>query len=335
MFHNIFVSMSTTDYYPFGSEMPGRTYSSDKYKFGFNGKEKDDEMKGSGNSLDFGARMYDSRVGRWSAIDPSIQKYPYSSPYCFVLNKPIIANDPNGEYIMFRFYSQDSKAKLCNVINNYFGIDVATIDDNKLVMNKKGIDIGNLSEEQLIVYNNLKAQTEERYIGTYINVYSKSDKGQDGLNYSNIVYKDEYEKSSLDITDIANMGKFAMRDLMHTLDEQWYGQVILEQDVVIPETYNDAHIFAMTKQFEQFGNGYVNQRSTSKFGDEFVKFTYDLIDKDFQYIGTYTESLDYNNIIGVSSVNVDEKIKSDFTINFDEGGQILEDTDPDTYFQRN
>ena len=34
------------------------------YPSGFNGKENDDEIKGVGNSLDFGARMYDSRLGR-------------------------------------------------------------------------------------------------------------------------------------------------------------------------------------------------------------------------------------------------------------------------------
>jgi hypothetical protein len=34
------------------------------YRYGFNGMEKDDEVKnGKGNSYDFGARMYDSRLG--------------------------------------------------------------------------------------------------------------------------------------------------------------------------------------------------------------------------------------------------------------------------------
>jgi len=57
--------LSVSEYYPFGMEMPGRIASSEDYRYGFNGKEKDDEVKGSGNSLDFGARMYDSRLGRW------------------------------------------------------------------------------------------------------------------------------------------------------------------------------------------------------------------------------------------------------------------------------
>jgi RHS repeat-associated protein len=40
------------------------------YRYGFNGMEKDDEVKGSGNSLDFGSRIYDARTGRWLSVDP-------------------------------------------------------------------------------------------------------------------------------------------------------------------------------------------------------------------------------------------------------------------------
>lgn len=45
--------------YPFGSLVPNRHGSSGSYRYGFNGKEKDDEIKGEGNSIDFGSRMYD------------------------------------------------------------------------------------------------------------------------------------------------------------------------------------------------------------------------------------------------------------------------------------
>lgn len=42
--------------------VPNRHGSSDNYRYGFNGKEKDDELKGEGNSYNFEARIYDSRV---------------------------------------------------------------------------------------------------------------------------------------------------------------------------------------------------------------------------------------------------------------------------------
>ena len=61
---------SSSDYYPFGMLMPGREFSSTDYRYGFNGKENDNEVKGNGNSLDFGARIYDPRLGRWMSPDP-------------------------------------------------------------------------------------------------------------------------------------------------------------------------------------------------------------------------------------------------------------------------
>ena len=33
------------DYYPFGAPMPGRTFSTSSYRFGFNGMESDDERQ--------------------------------------------------------------------------------------------------------------------------------------------------------------------------------------------------------------------------------------------------------------------------------------------------
>ena len=66
------------------------------YRFGFNGKENDNEVKGTGNSVDFGARIYDSRLGRWLSVDPLQVKYPDKSPYNFCSNNPIIFVDPDG-----------------------------------------------------------------------------------------------------------------------------------------------------------------------------------------------------------------------------------------------
>ncbi|MEI6348307.1 MAG: RHS repeat-associated core domain-containing protein [Bacteroidota bacterium] len=88
---------SASDYYPFGSPLDGRTFSSDKYRFGFNGQEKDDEVKGEGNSLDFGARIYDSRLGRWLGCDPLAVKYPNLSPYNYCANNPIKFVDYDGK----------------------------------------------------------------------------------------------------------------------------------------------------------------------------------------------------------------------------------------------
>lgn len=77
--------------------MAGRSDASNSYRFGFNGMEKDDDIKGGGNSLDFGARIYDSRLGRFLSIDPQAIKYVGLTPYSFAGNSPIMFIDNNGE----------------------------------------------------------------------------------------------------------------------------------------------------------------------------------------------------------------------------------------------
>jgi RHS repeat-associated protein len=90
--------VTVSDYYGFGMNMPGRSYNAgSEYRYGLNGKERDNEIKGEGNSLDFGDRMYDPRLGRWNKVDIKQEKYPGYSPYHFGYDNPIITIDPNGE----------------------------------------------------------------------------------------------------------------------------------------------------------------------------------------------------------------------------------------------
>jgi RHS repeat-associated protein len=77
-------------------QMPNRNGSTGDYRYGFNGMEKDDEVKGESNSLDFGARIYDPRVGRWLSRDKLEGKKPYLTPYQGFKNNPVIFIDPDG-----------------------------------------------------------------------------------------------------------------------------------------------------------------------------------------------------------------------------------------------
>jgi len=76
--------------------MPGRTVSSTTYRYGFNGKENDNEVKGAGNQIDFNNRIYDTRLGKWLSVDPLQKKFPGETPYAFVSNNPIIYKDADG-----------------------------------------------------------------------------------------------------------------------------------------------------------------------------------------------------------------------------------------------
>jgi RHS repeat-associated protein len=74
-------------------------YVRGNYRFGFNGKEMDDEVKDKdGTSYDFGARLYDPRVGRWWSVDKEISKGPELTPYNYSINSPILMKDNNGKW---------------------------------------------------------------------------------------------------------------------------------------------------------------------------------------------------------------------------------------------
>ena len=78
--------------------MPTVTYYYRKgYRYGFNGMEKDGEIKGEGNSYTTEFRQYDPRLGRWLSIDPKATAW--ESPYVGLGNNPILYNDALGDSV--------------------------------------------------------------------------------------------------------------------------------------------------------------------------------------------------------------------------------------------
>jgi RHS repeat-associated protein len=84
------------DYYPFGMLQPGRQYNAANYRYGFNGKENDNDVKGTGNEQDYGMRIYDPRVGRFLSVDPIAAQYPWNGSYNFSEDEPISSVDLDG-----------------------------------------------------------------------------------------------------------------------------------------------------------------------------------------------------------------------------------------------
>ena len=67
-----------------------------RYRYGFNGKENDNEVKGVGNQQDYGMRIYDPRLGKFLSVDPLMPEYPFLTPYQFSSNSPIANIDIDG-----------------------------------------------------------------------------------------------------------------------------------------------------------------------------------------------------------------------------------------------
>ena len=84
-------------YYPFG--LAFNSYSRENatpQNYLYNGKEKQDEL--DLGWYDYGARMYNPEVGRWSVVDPSAAKGFHYTPYCYAFNNPVRFLDPDGHW---------------------------------------------------------------------------------------------------------------------------------------------------------------------------------------------------------------------------------------------
>jgi len=111
--------VSANDYYPFGMLEPGRQYAQNmlgNYRYGFNGKEQDNEVKGVGNQIDYGMRMYDPRVGRFLSVDPQMKLFPWNSPYSYAEGDVLRSIDMDGlekvivntvSFAPFNFFGND------------------------------------------------------------------------------------------------------------------------------------------------------------------------------------------------------------------------------------
>ena len=113
--------VTAQDYYP-GMTMPGRKYNqaNAKYRYGFNGKENDNDVKSEGNQLDYGMRIYDPRLGRFLSTDTITQEYPELTPYQFASNRPIDDIDMDGlEYTPAGRYGPNQIAVDATAIQHY------------------------------------------------------------------------------------------------------------------------------------------------------------------------------------------------------------------------
>ncbi len=131
----------------------------DAYAYGFNGMERDDEVSGSGNHIDFGARGYDSRRGQWWTIDPQAKKQPGWSPYKAFLNNPILYVDPDGETEYITIITENKKTGETSI--EFTKADRVMTDGKKHIMNVMGVDIAGFNN-----YYYDYATTTLRTVGT-------------------------------------------------------------------------------------------------------------------------------------------------------------------------
>jgi len=152
----------------------GRSYSAgNQYRYGFNGKENDTEVKGEGNQQDYGMRIYDPRLGRFLSIDPITAQYPELTPFQFASNRPID------------------------------GIDFDGLEFYKKVMMKNGKVSEILYTVKLKVVNDTKTMNDADVVKAMSNAKAFIQKTYSGKNAKSIKvrYNTKWEKASMSEID--------------------------------------------------------------------------------------------------------------------------------------
>ena len=173
--------------------VPNKHGTSRDYRFGFQGQEMDNELKGDGNSLNYTFRMHDPRVGRFFAIDPLFRKYPHNSSYAFSENRVVDGVDLEGlEFVR----KQNPKATTLLVVpitvrtseysfNTMYNravkndnIDVVKVNDLDEV--KKYLDEGiDIKYHNIIYADHGSVPQSSQRIGK-VNYFASELKGQNG-----------------------------------------------------------------------------------------------------------------------------------------------------------
>jgi len=190
--------------------IPGRSYKasgSTAYRYGFNGKENDNEVKGEGNQQDYGFRIYDPRLARFMSVDADASKFAGWSVYQMAGCSPVSLKDDNGKDWIVAFKGENSPRVFFEyTISKIYSDKVrANIEANGTVslVLAPGASVSSLDAYQQAAYNTL-----QRVITSQVRT------SQDVVSGSSFVTLDSYGHTpkreltpTIDINDIAKIGE--------------------------------------------------------------------------------------------------------------------------------
>ena len=113
--------LSYYSYMPFGDAMPYFTsVNTGDIDYQYTGQELDEEL----DLHNYKARLYDSELMRFYAVDPMDLEYPSMSPYVYTANNPILFSDPDGSEL------RNSQNRPINTFNEILYMSVTMMYDS-------------------------------------------------------------------------------------------------------------------------------------------------------------------------------------------------------------
>ena len=113
----------------------GEFFCLSAYRYGFQGQEKDDEVKGiTGSSYDFGGNGYDPRLGKRFSLDIDVN--PSISGYAAFNNNPLLFEDPSGDTIVISLHTPGDGSTQIEKANS--GLVANQVNDGVFILSGHG-----------------------------------------------------------------------------------------------------------------------------------------------------------------------------------------------------
>ncbi len=269
--------------------------------------EKVNEVSGEGNSLDFGARIYDSRLGRWMSLDLKASKYPNLTPFHFAANSPIIFVDQDGKDIWLPYINEDQWRAFKSIIETRFdGAVSVTYEEvsftRERIEGRKKVKYTEIKYHVQMTFNDqfivekiknenpnatadvvankiveYKKQIESSYTYNYLNtIINTKDNGVVTILLDNGAGPiDDYKSHSINASSIANAGEYKFSLLFHAIVEQ-ANRANKFKVVGLKEGYPSEHWDACVKQAQDIGADMVITNVFPNVADGGKDYEYDV-----------------------------------------------------------
>ena len=212
--------------------MSARSFNATSSRYGFNGKENDNETVGTGNgSQDYGARVYNPALGKFLSVDPLVKTYPSISPYPFAMNRPIDGIDIDGlewsKSTDLRTMEATYTVKI-KVVNSSKTMTTAQMETHMTNISKSlsdGVASANANAKINVVYEIVDKVNPSDFVLEFVDKPSEWGLGETKYNDNKVVNPtqvnhmqvnvglDEYDGKKVDKSLV---GKVGAHEIIHT-----------------------------------------------------------------------------------------------------------------------